>query len=284
MIRIIFNPKAARGIGAEKFKKFLNRLQAEKILYANYKTERKGHGKSLARELSKTKEPIIVAGGDGSIYDVINGMDMNIPISIIPLGTGNDVAKTLGIKFNIEKNIEALKKQPKLIDYATINEKYRSLSFISYGIATDMVRAMASFANNNKANYFFAMVNMLFSFNAKTYELEFNGEKKIVTADFLSIHNCIYAGGGMYLGHNASVTDGFLDLLIVEYKGKFRRIMNAISILRKNLHNQPNASMYRISNMKIVSKNDKYCCVDGEIIQETAINIKVVPGGLKILY
>ena len=280
MIRIIFNPKSGKSTNSEKLERLLEKFQSEKMLYAMYKTERKGHGKSLARELSKTKEPILIAGGDGTVYETINGMNIEIPISIIPLGTGNDIAKTLGIKFNLKNHVEALKKPPKLIDYIVLNDKYRALSFVALGAIIEIAREK----NNNKKGYFSILSSMIFSFKAKTYEIEFNGEKKVVEADLLSIHNATYAGGGMYLGHDSKIDDGFLDLLIVEYKGKLRRILNIIAILNKNLHKQPNVSIAKINKITIKGENDKYCCVDGEIIEEKEINAQIIHKGLKILY
>jgi len=280
MIRIIFNPKSGKNTNSEKLQRFLDKLQAEKILYAMYKTERKGHGKSLARELSKTKEPIVIAGGNGTVYEAINGMNIEIPISIIPLGTGNDAAKTLGIKFNLPKNIEALKKSPKLVDYMIINDKYRALSFIACGVLVEIARKR----NVNKTSYLSALSSLLFSFKAKTYEIEFNGEKKTVEADFISVHNAVYAVDGMYLGFDAKMDDGILNLLIVEYKGKLRRIFNFIAILNKSLHKQPNVTMAKINKTTIKGESDKYCCVDGEIIEEKEVTVQVIPKGMKILY
>ena len=284
MIRIIQNPKAGRGAGAEKFSRFLEKIRSEKIPYALYKTQKKEHGRVLARELSKSHEPIVIAGGDGSIYDVINGMDTEIPIAIVPIGTGNDIAKTLGIKFNVSSHVSSLKKEPKLVDYLSVNNKYRSLSFVGFGIVTTMVLSMESFKNNSSANYFFSMIPLVFKFKAKTYEIEFDNKTKTVVADFVSVHNCVYAGGGMYLGHGAKVDDGLCELLIIEYKGAFRRVLNLIAILCKNLHKQPNVSMHKINKVSIYAKNDFFCCIDGEIIKSSDANINVVKKGLKVLY
>ena len=285
MIRIIQNPKAGRGAGSEKFTRFLDKLRAEKIPYALYKTQKKEHGRVLAREMSKSTEPIVIAGGDGSIYDVINGMNIEIPICILPIGTGNDVAKTLGIKFNVQNSIDSLKREPKKVDYLLVSNKYRSLSFVGFGIVTTMVRAMEGFKSNSSLNYFFSMIPLLFKFKAKTYEVSFNdGETKAVTADFVSVHNCVYAGGGMYLGHGGRVDDGVCELLIIEYKGPLRRILNLVAILFKNLHRQPNVSMHKINKVSIYAKNDTHCCIDGEIIKESTLNINVVKKGINILY
>jgi len=280
---ILFNRRTNRGGSVTALNTAALFLKNKNIQHKIYMPKNLQETEFLAKRLSGNGDTIIVAGGDGTIFNVINNCDSTISLGILPLGTGNDIAKMLGIPTNIKDAIDIiLDGEKKAVDYALINKEVLSLSFISYGIATDIVVGMGDYKSNNKLNYFLTLLKRVFKFEAKKYTAIIDGKATTYLADFFSIHNCTYAGGGMYLCHHAVIDDGLLNFMVVEYKGKIRRVLNLISILTKTLHKQPNVTAVAVEKIKVVCDKDDLCCVDGELLEIKEMEVEVVTKGIEV--
>ena len=106
---IIFNPRAGSATDRERVLSQLTRLNPMALRM----TRKAGDAEKWARAAVRTKcDYIVVAGGDGTLNEVVNGLATaakNVRIGIVPLGTGNDFARTLGLPFSIEQNIDILR-------------------------------------------------------------------------------------------------------------------------------------------------------------------------------
>lgn len=280
---IIFNPNANRGGSKQSIVDLVSLFEKNDMHYALHRTTGPGHATKIAKELSDSGEKeLIVVGGDGTLYEAINGVtDMNV--AIIPVGTGNDVAKTINLDTGVSVAFELIKLDTKkFVDYAIINDNIKSLSLISFGITSNILKKMKKFKKNRAINYYIALVHDLFSFRAKEYTVIIGDKEKKIKADFLTVHNCKYAGGGMELCNPAIINDGYLNLLIVKHVGMLRRVLNFVSVLQKKLHKQPNVKIIPIKEVTILSPHDTTCSIDGELIELSNLNVKVVPSGLSI--
>ncbi|MCL2753709.1 MAG: hypothetical protein FWE44_06140, partial [Defluviitaleaceae bacterium] len=258
--------------------------------YIIYPTNFKGHATELVRQiLTEGGKEVLILGGDGTIHGVINGLnqDDDVVLGILPAGTGNDVATMLNLPSGYE-NIKLcmqniLGRNVKSIDYMIEKKGKQSMLFFSYGIAANMVMSMEKFEKKTKLSYYRAIVKHMFGYKAKTYQLSIDdGEPRELAADFLGLHNCIHAGGGMQLVHNAVIDDGVAEVFIVHYRGKLRRIANLIAITSGKVHKQPNVEIIRAKNIEINSPDNNLCCSDGEIILTNKLDLKVIHKGIKI--
>ena len=287
---IIHNPFAKRGGSKLSLSAFIEILEARGLRYVLHTTEGPRHATRLVAELCENADDnsiIVIIGGDGTVFECING-DKGRGVAnfgLIPGGTGNDVARVLNIPENTAQAAEKLLSgQLRPID--TIHIKDAGLSatlFISYGIAAQMVLAMLDFKTRNKLSYMKSLLQGIFTYKAKAYEVIVDGESRKVLADFCSVHNSTYAGGGMHLVEGAEMDDGLLELLIVEHRGKGRRMLNLLSILRKVLYKQPNVTISRVKQVTIISPDDKLCCLDGEIVHLNKLEIEVLHHSTKFM-
>ncbi|MCL2416125.1 MAG: diacylglycerol kinase family lipid kinase [Defluviitaleaceae bacterium] len=291
---IIFNPSANCGKSARVLAVLVEFLEIRNINYALKQTQGKYNATEIVKDIMKNAAPdkevnIIIVGGDGTIFEAVNGLDSgnNAVLGIIPAGTGNDVARTLGIPKNPRKAAELLVQNRAIYaDVAEINGGLKSALFVSYGIAAEIVLGMAKLKRKSRLSYFASMLRSVAGFSPKRIKIRIDDEEqeRIYNAEFLSVHNCVYAGGGMYLAKNAKMNDGYLDLVIVEYRSGFRRVLNIISILCKKLHNQPNFSTLSFRKIEMISPDENRCVIDGEIHEFNNLQIRVIPGFVKILY
>src|ERR1043166_5967910 len=128
---IIFNPVAGSAGAAEKIAERLKKLQP----IAFRVTRRKGDAERWARRARTSKaNVIIVAGGDGTLNEVVNGLGTfarKKPIGLVPLGTGNDFARTLGLPASVDDNLDVIQaRKTTLIDIVRVKSK-RSRYFVN---------------------------------------------------------------------------------------------------------------------------------------------------------
>jgi diacylglycerol kinase (ATP) len=131
---VIVNPYAARGAARKKWATYQEALLLKGIRFECLMTEYAGHATVLAREAARQKKsPIIAAGGDGTISEVINGIVSGHdpgcssygPLGILPLGSSNDLARTLGIPIDPAGAAETIARgKSTFIDLAKVNDRF----------------------------------------------------------------------------------------------------------------------------------------------------------------
>ena len=285
---IMYNPLANRtkaGGAAEALARLTACLDEAGQSYVVHKSNAQGQITQFVRALQMPCY-IVIVGGDGTIFEAINGLEAgnSATIGIIPAGTGNDIARMLSIPKDIDAAVKILLQGRTInADAALINGRLKSALFASYGIAADIVLGMAELRKKTAFSYFTTLLRRVIGYKPKSITIRLNGDESTYNADFLSAHNCICAGGGMHLAHNAKMDDGKLDLVIVEYKGFGRRIANIISILTKKLYKQPNFKTIPFEGIEIISPNEYQCVIDGEIMEYGRLEIQVLPRFVKII-
>ena len=146
-IFLIVNPKS----GTKNFNKVLNHVINEfnnyKVEYTLNKTEYSGHAIELVRSCDIAKyDSVCAIGGDGTLYEVLNGMltrddNMKIPIGLIPGGTGNSFMKTIDCLDPLDAIYKIIDNMPRSVDLMQVNtggKKYYSLNLVGWGMATDI--------------------------------------------------------------------------------------------------------------------------------------------------
>ena len=132
-IAIIYNPNAG-GAKIKKLLKIKERLSLKSSVTI-YDTQKPGDATSIAKRECKNFDIIVAAGGDGTINEVINGIDVNTKLGIIPLGTANILAIEAGIKNDVKSICKSIEKGvTKKIYISNINNKK---FFLMAGIGYD---------------------------------------------------------------------------------------------------------------------------------------------------
>ena len=233
---------------------------------------------------------IIVSGGDGTINECVNGMmkkRLNIPLSILPLGTSNDFAHTLCIPNKLSLALDL------------INHNY--LSHVDVGKANDKffinVCSMGAFSNVSQSiNVSIKNKFGKLAYYAKGFDAIYNYQAmdlEVITSDacfnnkffLILIFNGKGAGGFMKLAHNADLSDGLFD--IVCFKDVY--LYDVPPLLLKVLHGEhldnPHVIYFKTDSLSIRnSKIDKSYAtdVDGEHGPELPLDISVLSNALKV--
>ena len=193
-------------------------LDKEKFDYVIKHTEYAGHASDLAREAANAGTDIVVAvGGDGTVNEVARAIvHTHTALGIIPCGSGNGLARHLSIPLDFRKAIEIINAcEIHDLDYGIINEMP---FFCTCGMGFDAFISL-KFAMSGKRGPISYAENVLkegLKYKPETYIIENENGKQQYEAFLISCANASQYGNNAYIAPQASMSDGLLDVIIME--------------------------------------------------------------------
>lgn len=226
MYTLIINPESGQGASLSNLPAVQAVLDERGIKYKVLKADSSENAIEYARfACAENAEGVIAIGGDGTLFQIVNGMDSNtVPMIFIPCGTGNDFIKTLNLPSD---PVEALKVQldapVSRIDVGCMNG-IRFLNISGTGFDVDVLRYAERYKKKYKGlkPYLFGLYDALKSYRPLTAMVSIDeGPEEPATFSILSIGNGRFFGGGMKAVPYADVQDGLFDVVIVKPVRKF---------------------------------------------------------------
>jgi YegS/Rv2252/BmrU family lipid kinase len=283
-ILFIINPNSGHKNGADVIELIPKYLDENKFKYSYSLTTHQKHAIKIAAKAAKENIDIVVAvGGDGLVNEVFQSLvNTNVLFSIIPKGSGNGIARSLGIDMNIKtalKNINNLK--TKKIDTVTFN----GLPYLGIaGIGFDGFIAK-EFSERNKRglmSYIKVILKHYKDFKCSKYTIRCNNELHELDAFIVAIANTQQYGNNAYIAPKANITDGILDLVIIKKDSKWLLPIFLFKGFNKKLHKSRYVE-YIKSKKFVIKTNYKQAHLDGEPINSKKENIiEVLPLSLNI--
>ena len=240
---------------------------------------------------------LIVAGGDGTINDVVNGLGRagfpeDVTLGILPAGTGNDLAATLEIPKDADLAEEVIRQnRVRTLDVARVrSEGVREKFFIN--VATGGLGAEISDANEGefkkrwgKLSYLRASLEVAKDFDVRELDLSLDGELRKVRAVNVVVGNCRYAGGGWLAAPKANPEDGLLDVVIIETLGVADLLQLApASLMRSSYLDKDGVFFARAKEIRVETQPPGLeFTTDGEVIGDEPAEFSVVPHALKVI-
>ena len=235
---------------------------------------------------------VIACGGDGTINNVIQAVaQSSVILGIIPTGTGDDNSRTLGVPRGDPRAAASLIVEqaatPKVIDLAqatlSSGQKRWYLGVLSTGFDSCVnERANQMRWPRGQARYLLGIVGELRTFSPVSYRVVIDGSAYEGSAMLVSIGNGISYGGGMRVCPNALIDDGELDITWLHElsKATFLRVFPTVY---KGTHvNNPKVEMFRGKSIT-VEATGQIAYADGERLGPLPVEVKVVPGALRVL-
>lgn len=237
-------------------------------------------------------DALIVVGGDGMVSLAVNIVtDTGLPIGIVPTGTGNDLARGLGIplddtKAAVERILNALDTRPRTIDAARVNHGELTTWYagvLSAGFdAIVNERANRMTRPRGPSSYILALVRELFVLAPIDYRVQLDGETQQLRGMLISVANNVSLGGGMKVTPDALLDDGLLDFFLVTPLGRLAFLRVFPSVFRGEHVNHPQVSIQRVRRVRLEAEGI-VAYADGERVGPLPLDIEVVPGALRIL-
>ena len=270
-IVIISNPISGNKAGQHKLKKVIKELQHLKIQIDIYETKAPGDAINLSRAaISNGYDAIVVAGGDGTINEVANGIvGSQTPMALIPTGTINLLARELKLPTDPKALAKIIANGPSLAALPCYVGSSLFLVVASIGfdarvindVSLPLKRAIGQWA------YIFAGIKRWFKAPFCQLNLEYKNECHSISG--LIAANGRYYGGQFSLDTTASVFSPTLDVYIFTGKNRWGLALSIGTILLGMKNNLKHIKITQTGSLKILSPKDEPVQADGDIVAHT---------------
>jgi diacylglycerol kinase (ATP) len=231
---------------------------------------------------------LVAVGGDGTVHQAVNAVaGTSVPLGIVPLGTGNDAARSVGVPMAPPAAVAAvvrglLRAETRAVDAARTGGRWY-VGVLAAGFdARVNERANGMRWPRGPRRYDLATVAELRGFSAIPYVLELDGERLETDAMLVAVGNTPSYGGGLRVCHGALVDDGLLDVLIVDRMSR-RDLVRVFPTVRTGAHlRHPAVHLHRARVVSLAAPA-VVAYADGERFGALPITIEVVPGALNLL-
>ncbi|HZK60162.1 MAG TPA: diacylglycerol kinase family protein [Cryobacterium sp.] len=234
---------------------------------------------------------LVVVGGDGMVSLGTNEVaGTALPLGIVPCGTGDDLARGLGILLDdtdaaIRHLLAALARGPRAIDAALVRHGGRSTWYagvLSAGFdAVVNERANRMKRPRGKSRYTLAMLRELATFKPIRYRVTVDGVRRDLAAMLISVANNVSIGGGMLIAPDAVIDDGLLDLFIVTPMSRPAFLLVFPKVFSGTHTHLPQVEITRCRSVRIEADH-VIAYADGERIGPLPVQVDVVPGALLV--
>lgn len=249
-------------------------------------TQYAGHATELANKAKSDGADIVVAiGGDGTINEVGRALvQSDTAMGIIPCGSGNGLARHLMLPMDIRKSIEILNMcEIHSLDYGLIDTHP---FFCTCGMGFDAFISM-KFALAGKRGPVTYLENVLkegMKYEPETYTIESEEYTVKQRAFLVSCANASQYGNNAYIAPQASMSDGMLDVIIMDPFDILDAPQISIDMFNKTLNKNAKIKTFKTTNLDVKREKPGYIHYDGDPIMAPAdINIRIVKKGIKIV-
>jgi len=295
---VLHNPASGGGKSKKDWPHIEDLLKNKGYAFIKKATEYKAHAIQLITEaLNEKFTHFIVIGGDGSLNETINAIynhdsiqPESCTIGYLPVGTGNDWAKTMKIPAsNYNAALEVIHKKMMLqqdIGHVSCNNNgeeiqryFLNIASIGYSgfIAKRLDASRAKGKSTNKLTYLISLAKGLFKYRAERIKFAFNNTVSNHLLYFGSIAIGKFFGNGMQPAPNAHPADDFFDLTIVDKLNPYQVVMRLKNFYSGKIEHYKEVVQHKTKQVTVESENILLIETDGEFIGETPAVFKMSP-------
>lgn len=261
-------------------------LNHDQFDYEIMMTEYAGHAAEIANRVKDDGVDIAVAvGGDGTVNEVARSIvHSRTALGIIPCGSGNGLARHLILPMNLRKSIEVINMcEIHDLDYGVINDHP---FFCTCGMGFDAFISM-KFAEAGKRGPITYIENVLrggLQYKPETYEIEDETGLKRYKAFLISCANASQYGNNAYIAPQASMSDGLMDVVIMEPFGILDAPQISIDMFNKTLNKNSKIKTFRCKELHIHRSKPGCIHYDGDpAMSGQDIDVHLEEKGIKII-
>jgi len=251
-----------------------------------------GHARIMANTLDfKDYDGFCVVGGDGTMHEVVNGMlsredGKKIPIGLITAGTGNSFMRDLNCLDPVVAAKRIVKARLRKVDVAEVDaagEIIYGFNIVGWGLPTDINILADKMRWLGGQRYNVASLIEVIKNTRRLAKISIDGRTIAGDYGFILGCNTIHTGNGMKMAPLAEINDGLIDLLIVRKAGRMKLLSLFSKIFKGGHVGDPVVVYHQAKEFSIVPLENHTLNIDGEIIGNTPIHVKMLPGEIDVL-
>ena len=293
-VLLVYNPFAGHG----RAKKILPEVEAEftkyNIEFDLRLTDYPEHATEIMKDAKlKTYDAVIAAGGDGTLFEIINGYYMNSvkkkpPLGILPIGTGNAVARDL--ELHVSKWKEAVKiiaqMKPRKVDvgkFTSHGQSYYFLNILGLGFVADVTKTAKSLKALGNISYSLGVLYEMLKLKSFKLKIELDGKLLERDNTFVEVSNTTYTSN-FYMAPKAKIDDGLLDITLLNKLSRIGLLKAFPKVFTGEHVNLPVVETFTAKHIKITTDPPKVLTPDGELIGTTPVEIECLHHGIEVLW
>ena len=229
-------------------------------------TKGPNHAFSLAKEAVENNfDMVLTAGGDGTVNEVANALSFSdCTLGIIPFGSGNGLARSVGIPQDIFEALKIIKAGHILkSDRGIVGDKP---FYCTFGIGFDAAvsEKFASMKKRGKITYIRSAFREFFKYQSQAYAIVIDNKVITEKALLIAVCNAPQYGNNAYIGPKAKLSDGLLDVTVVHADNPFNTLLMSMDMLTGMLDKNRSIESFRVPALTIVRTKEGPVHLDGE--------------------
>lgn len=244
-----------------------------------------GDATRLARHaIAEGYGAVLAAGGDGTVNETAIALcGSGVPLGIIPAGSGNGLARHIGIPVDTRLSLKIIEEWHVLdCDYGSVNDRP---FFCTFGMGFDAAvsHRFARQHRRGKLSYIRSAISEYVSYHPQTYTISANGRIITEEAFLVAVCNASQYGNNAYIAPEASITDGLLDITVVHAGNHVDTAVMGMDLLTGYINRNTMIRTFRAPAAVIYRSGDGPAHIDGEpVIMDDIINVRCHASALRI--
>jgi diacylglycerol kinase (ATP) len=299
-LHAVINPAAASGRCARRWPESAAQLRERGCILHEHFTAAPGDATNLARDLaSRGTAEILAVGGDGTLNEIVNGVfespdpgAIRLTLSVLPLGTGHDFARSLGIMSSADAVQAILCGSVVRADVIAIQPsdppaKVRyCLNVADIGLGAQVAARVnrSSKALGGFVSYLAGGIREIAAHRPFSAMIEGDGQQLHEgPLAMVVMANGRYYGGGMRVAPHASLVDGLMDVMILKDASRIAMALNLLPRVYRGTHiNHPAVAFHRVASLAVKIEKPRPISIDGEVCTMGSFRAEARAGTLPI--
>ena len=294
-ILIIYNPQAGSGRALGLLPQVTNYVKDKGLDATIICTKFSGHAVEIAAQAKlDTFDAVIASGGDGTLFEVLNGYYQNSctnkpPIGLIPNGTGNAFMKELNLlQTDWKKAIDIIalnhRRPVDVGKFISEGKTYYFINIVGMGFVTEIAELSVPLKWMGNTAYTVATLLKLISLKSQKITIELDG--KVLERDgvFVEVANSTFTGTTFYIAPEAEIDDGYLDVIIINKIPRLKLLKLFNNIYDGTHIHAPEIEYIKAKKIKVTEENPGRLIPDGEILGSTPIEIECLHRDVELLW
>ena len=279
---MLLNPNARRGALAVSQ---VDRLQAQGVSIVLEQFQSREEMTADIERQAANFDMVIVCGGDGTIASAAPAvLKTGLPMGILPLGTANDLARTLGIPFNLEAAADVIARgKPRRIDVGTVNG-FPFFNVASLGLAVDVAERLTPQDKKQwgALGYAFRAAQVLAAARPFSAVIKSKRQRMRVRTLQIAVGNGRHYGGGTVIHEDARIDDGHLDLYSLDPKSVWKLAL-MFDAFRRGRHGAwEEVETSQCTDFWVHTRKPMPINTDGDLVTQTPAHFRVHPRAVEV--